>query len=118
MNEQPEQSRFNLLENSEYNSFLSKLKPPQLKSQEVPNSFESNVEQLNDKSFQLLSTQKAPPSPPESVYDETDMELEEVSQTFFDHKTDKRVYEYHSKLRNRYNGMMNYLHKQTTTYWK
>ncbi|ORX75421.1 hypothetical protein K493DRAFT_364122 [Basidiobolus meristosporus CBS 931.73] len=100
--------------------FLSKRQSsPPLPLQEIPHSFEATIGQLTGKSFHLSPTQMSP-SPPESICEESDLELEidRALSTGFNHKKDKRVHDYHHRLHKRYNGMMGYLQKQTTTYWK
>ncbi|ORY05509.1 hypothetical protein K493DRAFT_344958 [Basidiobolus meristosporus CBS 931.73] len=102
-------------------SYLSTPKSPQVKSQEIPSSFEAIIERLNQKSFNLNRIPTIPLSPPESVCDDSDFELEfedEERDPPFDHKTDPRVRDYHNRLYKRYNGMMCYFRKQSATYWK
>ncbi|KAK9720403.1 hypothetical protein K7432_004173 [Basidiobolus ranarum] len=106
---------------SEHTSFLFTPKSPKVKSQEVPSSFEAIIERLSQKTFQLSRIQSIPLSPPESVCDDSDFELEfedEEREPPFDHKTDARVRDYHIKLHKRYSGMMCYFRKQSATYWK
>ncbi|KAK9760139.1 hypothetical protein K7432_016143 [Basidiobolus ranarum] len=90
--------------------------------QVISGSFSDIVGQLDEKSFTLCPQNPSPLSPPESLYSDSDSEVEfedEERDPPFDHKTDPRVHEYHHKLHNRYNGMLTYLRKRVnSSYWK
>ncbi|KAK9663761.1 hypothetical protein K7432_017946 [Basidiobolus ranarum] len=90
--------------------------------QVIPHAFEEIVGKIDEKSFILYQANHSPLSPPESVCDDSDSEVEfeeEERDPPFNHKTDPRVREYHTRLHKRYNGMLTYLHKRvSSSYWK